>query len=84
MHIDEALLKRVMEAYECESKTEAVDRALREMDRQTRLRHFAKHGLGLTPEELRSSVAAGYNPKDLSSYHPSESKVAEEPAHYGK
>ena len=33
MHIDEALLKRVMEEYECESKTEAVEMALREMDR---------------------------------------------------
>lgn len=84
MHIDEALLKRVMEAYECESKTEAVDMALREMDRQTRLRHFAKHGLGLTPDELRNSVAPGYDPKDLSTYDPLATKVAEEPAKYGK
>jgi hypothetical protein len=84
MHIDEALLKRVMEAYECESKTEAVDMALREMDRVTRLRHFAKHGLGLTPDELRNSVAPGYDPKDLSSYDPLVSKVAEDPVEYGK
>ena len=84
MHIDDALLKRVMQAYECETKTQAVDMALREMDRQARMRHFAKHGLGLTPEEMRNSVAPGYNPKDLSTYDPLGTKVAEDPSHYGK
>ena len=37
MHIDEALLKRVVEAYGCESKTEAVEMALREMEQLFRI-----------------------------------------------
>ena len=84
MHIDEALLKRVMEAYDCETKTEAVEMALREADRVAKMREFAKNGLGLSPEELKASVAPGYNPKDLSTYHPLGAKVAEEPTEYGK
>lgn len=84
MHIDEALLKRVMEAYECDTKTEAVEMALREMDRVAKLREFAKNGLGLSAEELRASVAPGYNPKDLSTYDPLGTKVAETPTKYGK
>lgn len=84
MHIDEALLKRVMEAYECDTKTEAVEMALREMDRVAKMREFARNGLGLSPEELKNSVAPGYNPKDLSTYNPLGTKVAEEPPKYGK
>jgi len=84
MHIDEDLLKRVMRDYECSSKTEAVDRALRELDRRARLKEFAKNGLGLTPEELGNSVFPGYDPKDLSKYNPSINGVAEEPTRYGK
>lgn len=84
MHIDEALLMRVMKDYECETKTDAVDMALREMDRRARMREFAKHGLGLTDEEMRNSVAPGYNPKDLSTYDPLGTKVAEDPVRYGK
>jgi len=84
MHIDEALLKRVMKSYECETKTQAVDMALRELDRQSQMRHFAKHGLGLTADEWENSVAPGYNPKDLSTYDPLGTKVAEDPEKYGK
>jgi hypothetical protein len=84
MHIDDALLKRVMEAYGYESKTEAVEMALRELDRQERLREFARNGLGLSPEELADSVYPGYDPKDLSSYNPLASQVAESPEKYGK
>ena len=84
MHIDEDLLKRVMRDYECSSKTEAVDMALRELDRRARLKEFAKNGLGLTPEELGNSVFPGYDPKDLSKYNPASSYVAEESRQYGK
>ena len=84
MHIDEDLLKRVMRDYECSSKTEAVSMALRELDRRARLREFANNGLGLTPEELGNSVFPGYDPKDLSTYNPTNSRVAEEPTQYGK
>ncbi len=74
MHIDEGLLDRVINDYCCESKTEAVDMALREMDRKARLREFAKNGLGLTPEEMKNSVAPGYDPSSFeieghSGYH---------------
>lgn len=84
MHIDEALLKRVVEAYGCESKTEAVEMALREMDRKVRYREFLKEGLGLTREELMDAVIPGYDPKNLNITRythedlPS-SKVAEDP-----
>ena len=84
MHIDEALLKRVMEAYECETKTEAVEMALREMDRRVRFKELGMRGLEMTPDELRASVAPGYNPKDLSTYDPLGTKVAETPTKYGK
>ena len=88
MHIDEALLKRVVEAYGCESKTEAVEMALREMDRKVRYREFIKNGLGLTREELMDAVVPGYDPKNLNITRythedfPS-SKVAEDPRNYG-
>ena len=61
MHIDEALLERVMKRYECESKTAAVDYALRELDRQARLKEFGEKGLGLTPEELGNAIDPNYD-----------------------
>lgn len=61
MHIDEALLKRVMREYEFPSKTEAVEAALKELDRQMRLRDFRKNGLGLTPDELADAVDPHYD-----------------------
>ena len=76
MHIDEALLKRVMEAYECETKTDAVEMALREMDRRTRFHELGRKGLGMTPEELAAAVDPNY---DLASM-----RVAETPEGYGK
>ena len=88
MHIDEALLKRVVEAYGCESKTEAVEMALREMDRKVRYREFIKNGLGLTKEELMDAVIPGYDPKNLNitryTHEDSPSgMVAEDPKKYG-
>ena len=76
MHIDEELLKRVMEHHEFESKTEAVDFALREIDRKAKLRAYAKTGLGMTSEELKSAVDPDYDLMAL--------RVAETPARYGK
>ena len=82
MHIDEKLLARVMKDYEFPSKTEAVEAALREMDRQMRIREFRKNGLGLTPDELGNAVDPHYDVNlgrnvYLSGY------AAEEPAPYG-
>lgn len=76
MHIDEALLKRVMEEYECETKTEAVEMALREMDRRMRFREIGKKGMGATPEELKAAVDPDYDLEAL--------RVAETPKKYGK
>jgi Arc/MetJ family transcription regulator len=56
MHIDEGLLTRVMEAFGCATKTEAVDMALREVDRLGRLRSFLNEGLGLTADEMMESA----------------------------
>lgn len=53
MHIDEELLDRVVKRFGCASKTEAVEMALKEMDRKARFRDLVKTGLGLTPEELK-------------------------------
>ncbi len=58
MHIDEALMKRVMTATGVSSKTKAVDLALRELDRRAELIQLAREGLGLTAEELKHA----YNP----------------------
>ncbi len=84
MHIDKDLLKRVMDDYGYESKTEAVEMALRELDRRTRFRRFGTEGLGLTAEEWKDAVSPGYNPKNLSTYDSLSSKVAEDSAKYGK
>ncbi len=76
MHIDEALLDRVIEAYGFESKTEAVEMALRELDRRVRFRELGKIGMGMTPEELGDAVDPNYDLMTL--------RVAEIPPKYGK
>lgn len=76
MHIDEALLDRVIETYGYASKTEAVEMALRELDRKARFRELGKRGMGMTPEELGDAVDPNY---DLNAY-----RVAETPPKYGK
>jgi hypothetical protein len=55
MHIDEELLKRVMEGTGAASKTEAVRLALSEMDRKMKLAYFHKNGLGLTKEDFEGN-----------------------------
>lgn len=84
MHIDEALLKRVMDAYDYDSKTETVEMALRELDRKTRFRRFGTEGLGLTPEEWEDAIFPGYDPKNLAAYDPLSSNVANETPPHGK
>ncbi len=76
MHIDEALLTRVMADYGFVSKTEAVEMALRELDRKVRFREIGKAGMGMTPDELEDAVDPAY---DLNSL-----RVAETPTKYGK
>ena len=76
MHIDEELLDRVIAAHGFASKTEAVDMALREMDRKHRLKEFIEHGLGWTKEELANAVDPDYDVMAL--------RAAEIPSKYGK
>lgn len=61
MPIDEALLDRVIESYGFVSKTEAVETALRELDRRTRFRELGRLGLEMTPEEIRKAVDPDYD-----------------------
>lgn len=61
LHIDDALLARVMDATGARSKTQAVDLALREMDRRASLAKLAASGLGLGPEELKETVNPAYD-----------------------
>lgn len=76
MHIDEVLLASVMKEYGFESKTEAVEKALFEMDRRAKLKKFATEGLGFTPEELKNAVDPNYDLMAL--------RVADLPPRYGK
>jgi len=76
MHIDDALLARVMEATGTTSKTRAIDLALREMDRRAKLVKLATAGLGLTPDELKDAIDPGYDLEEMRS--------REIPAHYGR
>ncbi|MFA6961824.1 MAG: type II toxin-antitoxin system VapB family antitoxin [Opitutaceae bacterium] len=79
MHIDDALLERVIKDYGFTSKTEAVEAALKEMDRQMRIREFRKNGLGLTREELLASVDPAYRVRG----EPQPALAAEESTPYG-
>jgi Arc/MetJ family transcription regulator len=76
MHIDEKLLEGVMKTYGCETKTEAVDFALRELDRKARFREMVKSGMGMTPEELADSVDPNYDVQAM--------RVAESPSKHGR
>lgn len=64
LHIDEHILAEVMKAHQFETKTEAVDFALRELDRRAKLRAYRDHGLGLTADELKDAVYPDYVPGD--------------------
>ncbi len=61
MHIDDALLARVMKAHDISSKTKAVDYALREVDRRSTLRRLAETNLGLSEKEILSAFDDRYN-----------------------
>lgn len=76
LHIDDELLARVMAATGAESKTKAIDLALREVDRKATLVRLAREGLGLTPDELKDAVDPAY---DLD-----EMRRRETPVNYGR
>ena len=76
MHIDEELLDRVIAAHGFASKTEAVEMALKEMDRKARLKEYFKKGLGWTKEEMKNAFDPNYDVMAL--------RVADMPKKYGK
>ena len=61
LHIDDGLLARVMEATGTDSKTRAIDLALREMDRRAKLITLTREGLGATPDELHDALDPSYD-----------------------
>ena len=75
MHIDEGLLDRVMKHFGVDSKTKAVELALREMDRKSKLSELLDKGLGLSPAELRDAIAPNYDLEAM--------RLAETPPPYG-
>lgn len=76
MHIDDGLLARVMAATGADSKTKAIDLALREMDRRAKLATLAAEGLGLGPDELKEAVDSTYDLEAL--------RKRETPVTYGR
>ena len=76
LHIDDGLLARVMAATGTDSKTRAIDLALREMDRRATLIELTREGLGATPDELRDAVDPSY---DLDAM-----RKRETPVNYGR
>ena len=84
MHIDEALLKRVVDDYGYGSKTQSVEMAMRELGPKTRFHRLATEGLGLTHEEWENAIYPGYDPKILVIYDPLSSEIAEESPQDGK
>jgi len=75
MHIDDALLARVMEATGTTSKTKAIDLALREMDRKAKLVKLAYAGLDLSADELKDAVDPAYSLEEM--------RLHEAPVKYG-
>lgn len=61
LNVNDELLDRVMKAFEVESKTQAIDLALREADRRHQLRTLAVEGMGMTPAELGDVIDPNYD-----------------------
>ena len=76
LHIDDGLLARVMASTGTDSKTKAIDLALREMDRRAKLIMLTREGLGATPDELHDAVDPAY---DLDAM-----RKLETPVNYGR
>lgn len=72
LNIDDGLLDRVMAVTGARTKTEAIDLALREMDRRARLIEVLGRDHGLTADEWRNAFEPDYDVEAL--------RVAEEPA----
>lgn len=72
LHIDDSLLEKAMSLAGVESKTAAVDLALREFVRRSELVRVLSTGLEMTPAELRELFDPNY---DLEAERSKESPV---------
>lgn len=74
MHIDESVLAEVMDITGAKTKTGAVETALKEMARKSKLKKLLRAGMGMTSDEIKASY-------DFSTYDrlnsDSELRVAE-------
>jgi len=61
MFIDEALLSRVMKLTGLKTKTETVELALKELERDKKLARFLAEREKLTPGEWKNSVDPNYD-----------------------
>ena len=76
LNIDDGLLERVMAVTGARTKTEAIDLALREMDRRARLIEVLGRDHGMTADEWRTAFEPDYNVEAL--------RAAEEPPTHGR
>lgn len=76
LHIDDGLLARAMKVAGVESKTAAVDLALREFVRRSELVRTLSTGLKLEPEELGNLFDPAYDLEAL--------RRADQPVPYGR
>lgn len=76
LNIDDELLARVIEFTGAKTKTEAIDLALKEMDRRGKLTKLLGRDLGLSSEDWKNVFDPGY---DLDAM-----RAAETPANYGR
>lgn len=76
MHIDEDVLAEVVKITGVASKTEAVETALIEMVRRSRLKTCLSKGMGMTSEELKNAWEDPF-PQNTA-------KAAEAPKKYGR
>jgi len=76
LNIDDGLLERVMAATGAKTKTEAIDLALKEMDRRAQLIEVLGGDHGMTSEDWKNAFYPDYDVE--------ATRAAEEPPTYGR
>jgi Arc/MetJ family transcription regulator len=76
LNIDDGLLERVMSVTGAKTKTEAIDLALKEMDRRGRLREVLGRDRRMTATDWKNAFEPGYDLDAL--------RAAEAPATYAR
>ncbi len=76
LNIDDELLARVIEFTGAKTKTEAIDLALKEMDRRARLSLLLKDDFGMSSEDWKNVFDPAYDLEAM--------RAAETPPTYGR